>query len=166
MWKIFSLKVQTDVKDYKTLEAFTDNSSFFSFSFFLKMTMIEMDFALFISRLFRVMTFDTKQIWNRVGCQRFEIRSKTHKRLKRTLFNWTKQDKIWQNRTKQTNSQSVKRFDQLMGFIQPLLQPIREEIRSGDGVYPILGWANPWRDLISSLSGSFVLFFPVKQRSL
>ena len=33
-----------------------------------------------------------KQIWNRLDCQRSEKRSKTQKRLKRTLFNWTKED--------------------------------------------------------------------------
>ena len=36
-----------------------------------------------------------KHIGNRVNYQHSEERSKTHKRLKRTLFNWTKQDKTW-----------------------------------------------------------------------
>ena len=44
---------------------------------------------LFISLLYP----SVKWIWNRVDCQHSEKRSKTHKRLKRMLFNWTKQDK-------------------------------------------------------------------------
>ena len=36
----------------------------------------------------------THKIWNRVDCQCSEKRSKTHKRLKRKLFNWRKHDKM------------------------------------------------------------------------
>ena len=35
--------------------------------------------------------YTEKKIWYRVDCQHSEKRSKTHKRLKRTFFNWTKQ---------------------------------------------------------------------------
>ena len=34
--------------------------------------------------------------WNRVDCRRSEKRPKTHQRLKRTLFNWIEQDKMWE----------------------------------------------------------------------
>ena len=49
-------------------------------------------FSLFIMFLFFLYSL-FKKIWNRVDCQRSEKRPKTHKRLKRMLFNWTKQDK-------------------------------------------------------------------------
>ena len=100
---------------------------------------------------FIVLNWPSGQLWNRVDCQCSEKISKTHKRLKRTLFNWMKQDKTCKFLRKSSFSSFVlhknKQLVHLACFSVFLLY---------------IAWKRglPWK------FAHFVLFCPIKKSSL